>query len=312
MVDLKAIKNSIDFVHYNSTHVRVLEENIDDVLGKFVDNTPNTWLDIKIDDVDENELLKFFLICESINFSFWDKTSKWKKEHDGKLYTGSYGLFYSIADGINNGIPLLDSEYLSSLTIDKASNIFRGYNTIPMLKERVNILNILGNELRDKHDLISLLSSNTSIELLNKIVDNFSNFRDISRYNKEDIYFYKRAYLLIENLKNNISSFSDIDIDNLPACADCKLPQVLRKMNILDYSYDLRFLIDNRYELSPGGIEEVEIRANTLYAIELIKKHLKYIGVNTSSCNIGNSLWLMSKDKEYKDKPYHLTRTIYY
>ena len=57
---------------------------------------------------------------------------------------------------------------------------------------------------------------------------------------------------------------------------------------------------------------EIEIRANMLYAIELIKEKLHQKGINMNSLEIDNALWLLSKNKEYKEKPHHLTKTIYY
>ena len=36
------------------------------------------------------------------------------------------------------------------------------------------------------------------------------------------------------------------------------------------------------------------------------------MGIKKNSVQIDNALWLLSKNKEYKKNPYHLTRTIYY
>jgi hypothetical protein len=55
----------------------------------------------------------------------------------------------------------------------------------------------------------------------------------------------------------------------------------------------------------------IEIRANMIYAIELIKEKMNN---KLNSIEINNILWLLSKEKDFKSKsyPYHLTRTIYY
>lgn len=100
--------------------------------------------------------------------------------------------------------------------------------------------------------------------------------------------------------------------DNMQGCADYKIPQVLRQLGILEYSKDLAMLIDERKELEHDSEMEIEIRANMLYVIELIKNRLHQNQINMNSVQIDNALWLLSKNKELKDKPHHLTKTIYY
>ena len=53
--------------------------------------------------------------------------------------------------------------------------------------------------------------------------------------------------------------------------------------------------------------EEVEIRANTIWANELIKKELKKKIPNINSIHVNDHLWLLGQCK-----PYHLTRTTAY
>ncbi len=95
-------------------------------------------------------------------------------------------------------------------------------------------------------------------------------------------------------------------------CADYKIPQVLRHLGILEYSKDLAYFVDNKKEIEHDSEMEIEIRANMLYVIELIKEKLQQNGINMNSIKIDNALWLLSKNKEFKDKPHHLTKTIYY
>lgn len=103
-----------------------------------------------------------------------------------------------------------------------------------------------------------------------------------------------------------------INDNNMTGCADYKIPQVLRHLGILEYSNELADIIDSEQTIEHDSEMEVEIRANMLYAIELIKNGLHQKDINMSSVQIDNALWLLSKNKEFKDKPHHLTRTIYY
>ena len=96
------------------------------------------------------------------------------------------------------------------------------------------------------------------------------------------------------------------------ACADYKIPQVLRQCGVLEYSSDLANLVDNNQKIEHDSDMEIEIRANMIYAIELIRQRMNEMGIKKNSVQIDNALWLLSKNKEYKKNPYHLTRTIYY
>ena len=183
-----------------------------------------------------------------------------------------------------------------------------------MLKERYKIIKQLAKELKQSNNFENITNSHTDIELLNNIINNFSNFRDISIYKGKEIYFFKRAILLVEDLSLNIDSLKENikNIDNMIGCADYKIPQVLRHLGILEYSNSLAAIIDNKKELKHDSEMEIEIRANMLYTIELIKEKLHQKGINMNSLEIDNALWLLSKNKEYKEKPHHLTKTIYY
>ncbi len=145
------------------------------------------------------------------------------------------------------------------------------------------------------------------------IIKNFLNFRDISMYKGKEIYFFKRANLLVGDLLANIPQIKEnIQDNNLLACADYKIPQVLRHLGILEYREDLANLVDSQKEIRHDKEEEIEIRACMLYAIELIKKELEQKNIYLNSSEIDNALWLLSKNPNFKGKPHHLTRTIYY
>src|SRR3990167_10893845 len=92
------------------------------------------------------------------------------------------------------------------------------------------------------------------------------------------VYFYKRAQLLIADIVQafNGHEFGRLkNIDELTACADYKLPFVLRRLGIYTYSDYLANKIDNQEPIKKDIEEEIELRANTLWAVELIKQKIK-------------------------------------
>lgn len=103
-----------------------------------------------------------------------------------------------------------------------------------------------------------------------------------------------------------------ITLKNLTACADYKLPWILRKLGILSYSESLAREVDTKVEIPHGSEEEVEIRAGTIWANELIKQKLKKRIPKIDSIHINDHLWLLSQARLPNDKSYHLTRTTAY
>ncbi len=71
--------------------------------------------------------------------------------------------------------------------------------------------------------------------------------------------------------------------------------------------------IDEQIELEAGSEEEVEIRAATIIAVELIRQELENLGFASNAAAIDNQLWQLSqKLDKTKVKPYHRCRTVFY
>lgn len=311
------IIESIKYVVDNSKYVSINENNIDSVIPLLKDNRKDSWLNsdyLDIDKFSQEQILMYLILCESLNFCYWDSEVKWKVEYKGKWYSGSFGLFYAISKAINNDCKLLDIDYLENITLKELDGIFEGTTSIPLLKERHEIIKKLVVEIKKIPNLLQLFSVDSDIELLNNIINNFSNFRDISIYKGREVYFFKRAILLVSDLILNIDFIRERvkNNDNMLGCADYKIPQVLRQLGILEYSDKLSNIIDEGQQIEHDSEMEIEIRANMLYVIELIKSRLKRKRINMNSVQIDNALWLLSKNKEFKSKPHHLTKTIYY
>ena len=317
MYTREKILNSIKYVVDNSKDVKINFNNIDKVTDLLKENKKVPWLNNDFLDLENftiEQILMYLILCESLNFCFWDFDVKWKIEYKGEWYSGSYGLFYAISKAIKNGYNLLDIDYLEKLTLEELDDIFKGTTSIPLLKERYEIIKQLVAEFKNIDDLTKTIQGDNDLELLNKILSNFSNFRDISISKGQEVYFFKRAILLVGDLLLNVDYIKKTvkNDDNMLACADYKIPQVLRHFGILEYSPVLANLVDNKKQILHDEEKEIEIRANMIYSVELIKQKLKQNNIELNSIQIDNALWLLSKNKEYKDKPHHLTKTIYY
>lgn len=238
--------------------------------------------------------------------------------HEEK-FDGSWGMIAALGKAVENKVPIFDMKWLSTITEKEFEKITDGNVKIPLLKERVLILNEVGSIVTQKYggDFSNVLkkANSDAMELLKLIISTFPSFNDTSSYKTKQINFYKRAQLLVSDIYQlfNGSNYGKLkNVGQLTACADYKIPWILRKLGILSYSEPLAKKVDNKIELQHGSEEEVEIRASTIWANELIKQKLKQKISTINSIHINDHLWLLSQAKSPKDKPYHLTRTTAY
>lgn len=316
MINTYDVLQSVRNVINQSKHVKINEENIKKAVPLLQSRDDKPWPDSVIlnPDTSNEDKIMYLLLLESLNFCYWEKP-KWAIEYKDNWYSGSYGLFFGLEKAGQDGYDLLNLDYLNNLSFDELNIILKGTTSIPLLKERYEIIKQLVNEIKKVDNVFELFKrAKSDKELLAIIVDNFENFRDISIYNEKEVYFFKRATLLVNDLFLNIPEIKS-NIQNtsgLYGCADYKIPLVLRQLGILEYSNELEQIVDNEQELEHDSEMEIEIRAAMIYAIELIKEELQKNKITMSSIDIDNALWLLSKNDDFKSKSHHLSKTIYY
>jgi hypothetical protein len=93
---------------------------------------------------------------------------------------------------------------------------------------------------------------------------------------------------------------------------------VLRRLSILRYADHLAERIDRLEPLEAGSREEIEIRAATVWAGELMRRvlvaRLPHITPHSEvrALHIDYWLWREGQKQGPEIRPYHRTRTIYY
>lgn len=300
------------YVYNNSKHVKINQENIKLLINNNQLNKPNHWLSANpfgLLDLNIKDIVNFLIIFGSIDCSFWGNP-KWTINDDGKEIDGAFALLYALLK-LRKNKGHLDFEKIS---FDEFKSSLRGNVDIPLLEERYNtaleVSKIINNKMNG--DFYTYIKDiNTDTELIHILVNNFPSFEDKRTYNDKEISFYKLAQLVtsdilhIRELKENLN----IDCSHLVGCADYKIPQVLRVLGILEYDDELANLVDNKLEIIENSIYEVEIRANMIVAIDLIKKALNN---KISAIDINDIIWSLGQDKSRNYQPYHLTRTLSY
>lgn len=304
-----------------SKYVKINRDNIVEFVKSFNHgNTPH-WLSsspLNFSHLSENEKLNFLLVFNSTSFCYWGDP-KWTIEYKGEKYDGSWGMVAAILRALENGKPILDTKYRAKISKEEYKEILDGNFEIPLFEERWKITREVASHLLKKHDgnFVQFVNqvNGDAMKLLGLIIQFFPSFDDTSIFYGKKIHFYKRAQLLISDMYQLFDGkgYGNLaNIDQLTACADYKLPQSLRTLDIISYTKSLAEKVDNKVLLIHGEQEEVDIRTNTIWAVEFIRQELEKIGKRVMPISINDHLWLMGQDKSKHEKPYHRTLTTAY
>ena len=267
------------------------------------------------------DTVAYLLVLDSLNFCFWPASGmdKWEIEYESRRLSGYYALAASLKQAIESGIPITRGDYLAELSIGKLKKILGGQGRLQLLEDRVQILNEVGQLLVEEYDgkahQLVEAAGMSAITLARLLAERLSSFRDVAGYMGNKVFFYKRAQIFAADLYGAFDGKgwgSLMDMDKLTAFADYKLPQVLRHLGVLSYTQALAQAVDQKIPLEAGSPEEVEIRANTIWAVELIRRELGRVGTELMAFEIDWILWNMGQAQEFKVRPYHRAATIYY
>ena len=91
-----------------------------------------------------------------------------------------------------------------------------------------------------------------------------------------------------------------------------RVPQILRHYGILEYSNTLAEAIDNLQVIAFGSIEEIEIRASTIIAVDLLRDSMMKYGRQLMTIELDWLLWQQGENAKDSLLPHHRTLTIYY
>jgi len=263
----------------------------------------------------DNPTPQLIFVLDAINFCFWAKKDqeKWTVEYPkgNFIANGWFALVASIQRAQEEGIPILNADYLKNLRLSEAKYIFRSANEqpIPLLKKRVEILNEVGNILAEKYlgNIYHFLSETglDAEKITTQVVKVFPSFEDYAFFAGKKVNFYKRAQIFAYDL-SFLPELKITNLESLTLFADYKVPQILRSLGVLEYSPSLAKKLDDYQILEPGCREEVEIRAATIWSGELLAYYTGIIPVK-----VDNVLWKAAQS--IRDvKPYHRVLTTAY
>src|ERR1700690_897238 len=274
---------------------------------------------------DPHEAVDFILVADSIDTAFTDFSThvKFQTDFAGQHFSDSDAEFACLKRAMDNKIPVLDGKFLAEISRKQLAEIFTGNIEMPMLDEKLAVLHEVGGVLVKKygghfHNFVDdcpprLYDHGNG--LVDRLVKEFPRFNDVSVYDGQEIKFYKLAQLGIWMLYANLHRrgwFKLDDPEKMTAFADYIVPAALRILGILKYSPELERAINSYQMIARDSTQEIEIRAQTLYATALLREEVNKIRPADRQViipQIDARLWLPYHTTFW---PHHLTRTIMY
>ncbi len=334
----------------NPRHVFVdgkrLKEVAKSLAAEFLKNgiKAPAWNELIFPKKPEN-FMKFILIANSINFCFsgpWvshkaKAIKKYKIEYEGIVWSGAMAMAAALKRAWDQGRPLFNPDYLLNLELKDLEDIFRideriSDIEIPFVKERLSCLREVGYVVKKIFDgnMLNLYKEsgfcafNNGRGLVELLIQYFSKFYDanemiIDNFDIKVLRFHKRAQLLAMMYQGRALNTPNwpypllADDDTIGPPADYAVPVALEDVGILIYSDELKRKINDYEIILPGFIEEIEIRAQTVFTMmELIKEVNELLKPNGKKINIIHldyKIWQMGRGIQ---KNHHLTPTIAY
>ena len=269
------------------------------------------------------EVIDYFMLANSVNFSFAHPVTKLKfsTEYNGKTYSGSSAMFACLKKAHEEGKPVLEGEYLKNISQNDMESIFNGVPILPMMITRTHIFREVGEVLCEKYDghFYNVVEEsdhrmfNNGKGIVERLVTEFPSFDDSAAYDGKEIRFYKRAQLAPSMLSGRFQNQGLCrfdDLDDVTIFADYVLPKGLRDLGVLEYSESLARKVDNQQSIEPFTREELEIRAATIHSCDMLIKEINKLRKDKiNALHLDYKLWHESrKTPSY----HHITETIHY
>jgi len=286
--------------------------------------TPTAYWDTRYHFHDDSERsVNWVLVLDALNFCFWAEKNqpRWQVDYQGETLNGYLAEAAALKRAIEEGFPVWDATFLSTVSEETVATILRGIPgsaPIPLFEQRVHNMREVGQVLlaqfAGQFSNAIEQAQFDAVQLVQLLVKYFPSFQDRAHYRQREVRFFKRAQICAVDLYNAFQGqhWGRLQhLEQLTCFADYKLPQVLRHYSVIEYAPTLAQHIDQQEPLAAGSEEELEIRAATIWACELLRRALYYHGLSVTAADIDQLLWLTGQQAD-EMKPYHRTRTMYY
>jgi hypothetical protein len=304
------IPTSINAIKKDFSQVSIDTSAIEKVASQIQDTPTLDWDFPYVYSGSIEKTYNYFLVFSALSFYYWG-TPKWYKSFNKEKLGGSESLFYCLTENIKKGNDFTNPKFISSLNINEFRRLLLGDDNteLPLIKERFIILKEIAEELSAKYNnsflYLCVQSGFDASRIVEQLVNDFKCFDDKSLFRNREVYFYKKAQesvTLVHEYLANKGESKFLNIDQLTASSDYKLPQILISLGILKVSEDLKQKLYNLYIFHHSDEIIAEIRSSTILAVDMISDKL-----SIQSSDISNKLWNLSQDKSLLSIPYPRT-----
>ena len=271
------------------------------------------------------DIIRKTMLINTLNFAFTDFESqiKYALNVGNNTFSDTDAMIYQIDQAVEVGIDFYDGHYLRDITETTFKSIFRANIEMPMSKEKTDVLNQVGQILVEEYkgDWLNFVKSGpkklyqNGEGLIERLVSQFERFRDTSIYLGEEVHFLKLAQLAFWGIHRELGKYGDFyieDMENMTAFADYIVPVALEKMKIITYSEKLKNKIEQGVLIESDSIEEIEIRAATLFVTAQLTEEINKLKLEEEKIIIPQLDFKLWTDFHANKSPHHLTKTIMY
>jgi hypothetical protein len=266
---------------------------------------------------DAADVADYMLALDTINFgSGWFPTLRKRTAHTlegtgGSQVSGYFTVSWSLADHVRaHGPPT--SAWLSQVSTGQIAAILDQAPDNELMSLYAQALRALGRFLERRSastgSAVARRRPRRALDLVAEAGGSAERLAEMLAHGMamfDDRGFYKRAQIVANDLAlAGVVEFHDLD--RLTIFADNLVPHVLRCDGVLVYDDNLAARIDAGERLTLGGAER-EIRACALHACELISQR-----TGVPARQIDTWLWTRGQAPQYKARPRHRCRTVFY
>jgi hypothetical protein len=279
-------------------HVAVDEEALLRVVPEPPAEPPALDPEVHFLEGSELEVATYLLCADAINFgSGWFPTLNKRLRADGTPVSGATTIAWDLADAFRaHGAP--DAAALRSTRADQLAGLLGQRADHELMSLYAQALRQLGAWLGERTPLdVVAAAEGSAVAFAGALAGGMAMWDDRG--------FFKRAQLAASDLAlAGLARFGDLD--ELTVFADNLVPHVLRCDGALHYDDALAAAIDAEEVLPAGGAEE-EIRAAAVHAGARLAGHL-----GIPEHELDHLLWNRGQAPEYKARPRHRCRSIFY
>ncbi|TQM97342.1 putative queuosine salvage protein [Ornithinimicrobium humiphilum] len=300
-----AMAAAVDEIVAGAQHVSINEERLQSLAQSVQDyfrHRPVSDLDgnavnpAEAPVVNDRDTLQYFLMRRAQSFVIWRWTGQTQPaveafdcQVNGVLYTGERAVNACIMRAVNEGVPLLDPSYLSSMTMADVEHVYRdergGPPTYQLLDRRLAKFREVGQVLSDRYDghMANLLEAadgqlfrsdgNGSIQaLVREFPQCYGDYPFAKLAVTLMTALYNRRDLDIPTTNEYMRLTRIDDPENLFGPTDYYIPMFLMRWGVFDLSDEFNAHLAERTLIDQDSDIEREFRACTLHVFDRVRE----------------------------------------